>query len=93
VPKSYETLGREFRATMVPPARHGPAAGGAAASGVRGGGTKTGGAAWRGGHGEHLPPAGGDYTKSFEELGTDSIHYVFQLMLQVVASSSPSTSI
>jgi hypothetical protein len=43
---------------MVPPARHGPAAGGTAASGVRGGGTKTGGAAWRGGHGEHLPPAG-----------------------------------
>jgi 3-deoxy-7-phosphoheptulonate synthase len=36
---------------------------------------------------------GGDYTKSFEELGTNSIHYVFLLMLQVVASSSPSTSI
>jgi 3-deoxy-D-arabino-heptulosonate 7-phosphate (DAHP) synthase class II len=35
---------------------------------------------------------GGDYAKSFEDLGANIIHYMFRLMLQVVESSSPSTA-
>jgi hypothetical protein len=35
---------------------------------------------------------GGDYARNFEDLGANSIHYMFWLMLQVVASSSPSTA-